>query len=379
MIYLPHSISDSIAESIPGLSERFWLAELAGVILLMLGALGIYGWAVRVMLRRAQKTKTPWDDVILRSINAPAAAAIAGIGMLQIAEILLPPALAEWRTGLGTAQNIVLIGAIYWLLWRLTSRAELVLLADKRKWQAKRDGDSAPLAVTVQAILRVTRVAILIIAILTAVESFGVSVSGILAFGGIGGLVVGLALKDLLSNFFGGMLIFWDRPFVVNDWIRVPESNIEGTVENIGWRLTRLRTFDHRPLYVPNAIFANQVIENPQRMTNRRIYENMGLRYEDLPLLAAVLEDIRAMLKSHSGVDAEKTLLVYFDSYGESSVNFFVYAMTRTTDWQTYHAVKEDVLFKIAEIVSAKGAEFAFPTRTLHHTGAPPPIGREAA
>ena len=102
-----------------------------------------------------------------------------------------------------------------------------------------------------------------------------------LTFGGVGGLIVGLAAKDLLSNFFGGMMIYFDRPFKVGDWIRSPDRQIEGTVERIGWRMTIIRTFDKRPLYVPNSVFSSIVVENPSRMLNRRINETFGLRYQD--------------------------------------------------------------------------------------------------
>ena len=112
-------------------------------------------------------------------------------------------------------------------------------------------------------------------------QSLGVSVSGLLAFGGIGGIAVGFAARDLLANFLGGLSIYLDRPFTVGDWIRSPDREIEGTVEEIGWRMTRIRTFDQRPLYVPNSIFASVALENPSRMNNRRIYETLGIRYED--------------------------------------------------------------------------------------------------
>jgi MscS family membrane protein len=126
---------------------------------------------------------------------------------------------------------------------------------------------------TVDAIGKLLRISVIITAFLVGLQSLGYSVSGVLAFGGIGGIVVGFAAKDLLSNFFGGLMIYLDRPFSVGDWIRSPDKDIEGTVEQIGWRLTRIMTFDKRPLYVPNSIFTTISVENPSRMTNRRIFE----------------------------------------------------------------------------------------------------------
>ena len=164
-------------------------------------------------------------------------------------------------------------------------------------------------------------------------------------------------------------MLFWDRPFVVGDWIRCPSLKAEGTVEKIGWRMTELRTFDQRPLYIPNSLFAGGVIENPQRMINRRIYEYFGVRYEDIGKVPAILQAVRQMLDEHGAIDRRQIRMVNLDRYGAYSVDFFVYVMTTTTDWDRFHAVKEDILLRIAAIVRQHGADFAFPSRTLYHRG----------
>ena len=157
-----------------------------------------------------------------------------------------------------------------WFINRFIYASELNL-ADKEFYDEPFD------PATLSAISKLLRMSVVITTGLVIMQSFGYSVSGILAFGGIGGIAVGFAAKDLLANFFGGLMIYLDRPFAEGDWIRSPDQNIEGTVENIGWRLTRIRTFDQRPLYVPNSIFTHISVENPQRMRNRRIYENHWL------------------------------------------------------------------------------------------------------
>ena len=161
-------------------------------------------------------------------------------------------------------------------------------------------------------------------------------------------------------------MIYLDKPFKVGDWVRSPDRAIEGTVEDIGWRLTRIRTFDKRPLYIPNAMFSSIVVENPSRMSNRRIYEKLGIRYQDGALMEPICRDVEKMLKEHEEIDKDLTLMVNFDTYGASHLEFFVYTFTRTTDWAKYHQVKQDVLLAIMKIVEDHGAEFAFPTRTLH-------------
>jgi MscS family membrane protein len=209
------------------------------------------------------------------------------------------------------------------------------------------------------------RVSVVITGALVILQTFGISISGVLAFGGIGGIAVGFAAKDLLANFFGGLMIFMDKPFTIGDWVRSPDRNIEGTVEDIGWRLTKIRTFDKRPLYIPNSMFNTIVVENPSRMTNRRIYETIGLRYCDAAKMKAVVADVKAMLENHEEIDTGQTLIVNFNAMADSSLDFFVYTFTRTTEWVKYHAVKQDVLLRIIDIIHDHNADIAFPTRTL--------------
>jgi MscS family membrane protein len=156
-----------------------------------------------------------------------------------------------------------------------------------------------------------------------------------------------------------------DRPFKVGDWVRSPDKNIEGVVEDIGWRLTRIRTFEQRPLYVPNATFTSISVENPSRMSNRRIYETIGVRYSDIATLSAILADVRIMLNEHKDIDLDQTLMVNFNKMAESSLEFFIYTFTKTTNWERYHRIKEDVLFKVAIIVEQHNAQIAFPTSTV--------------
>lgn len=196
-------------------------------------------------------------------------------------------------------------------------------------------------------------------------QTIGVSISGILAFGGIGGIAVGFAAKDLLANFFGGLMVYLDRPFSVGDWVRSPDKEIEGTVEHIGWRQTRIRTFDKRPLYIPNATFSLISVENPSRMSHRRIYEKIGIRYDDVDALASIMNDIKAMLKTHQDIDSSQTMIVSFNEFGPSSLDFFVYTFTKTTNWIRFHEVKQDILLKIIDIIASHKAELAFPTQTL--------------
>jgi MscS family membrane protein len=219
---------------------------------------------------------------------------------------------------------------------------------------------------TVDAVSKLARITVLVIAGLVIMQHLGYSIAGLLTFGGIGGIAVGFAAKDILANFFGGLTIYLDRPFAVGDWIRSPDKEIEGTVEYIGWRHTRVRAFNKNPIYVPNALFTTIVVENPTRMTNRRIKETIGIRYDDVARMAPIVADVRAMLEHHPEIDTSQTLIVNFNTFGPSSLDFFIYTFTKTREWVRYHEIKQDVLLKVADIIARHGAEIAFPTHTVH-------------
>jgi|SRR5690625_343374 len=213
---------------------------------------------------------------------------------------------------------------------------------------------------------RVIKIAITVILVLLFGNHYGLSLSGLLAFGGIGGIAIGLAGKDILSNFFSGVLLFYDRQFNIGDWISSPDRQIEGTVVEIGWRLTKIMTFDHRPLYVPNSLFSSISVENPGRMTNRRIDTNIALRYEDAGKVSAIVADIRTMLVNNPDIDQNQTILVYFNEFADSSLNILVYCFTKTTKWARWLEAQQNVYLKIIDIVHQNGADFAFNTQTLY-------------
>ncbi|MGR8920319.1 MAG: mechanosensitive ion channel family protein [Gammaproteobacteria bacterium] len=301
-----------------------------------------------------------WDDALVDAARTPLRVLIWLLGLsyaVDIAEAEQPAAIFGAVEPLRDLGVIILLA---WFLVRFVRRAE----AGYVEYRARQDDPVD--RTTTDAIGKLLRASVVITAALVAMQTLGYSISGVLAFGGVGGIAVGFAAKDLLANFFGGLMIYLDRPFSVGDWVRSPDREIEGTVERIGWRLTVIRTFDKRPLYIPNSLFNQVVVENPSRMTNRRIYETVGIRYADAGRMADVVAAVRAMLETHAAIDTDKTLIVNFNAFAPSSLDFFVYAFTKTTQWVEFHAIKQDVLLKIIEIVEAHGASCAFPTSTVH-------------
>ncbi|MEQ5128270.1 mechanosensitive ion channel family protein [Providencia zhijiangensis] len=254
--------------------------------------------------------------------------------------------------------NLVAISVIALIITR--KFFQLVNRLEKKQIKKGSDPTSA------RIIARVFKTAVIVIIMLLFGEHFGMSLSGLMAFGGIGGIAIGMAGKDILSNFFSGIMLYFDRPFNIGDWVSSPDRNIEGTVVEIGWRITKIVTFDHRPLYIPNSLFSSISVENPGRMTNRRIKTEIGLRYEDSDKVSAIVEDIRTMLKQDENIDTGQTLLVYFDAFADSSLNIMVYCFTKTTVWAEWLDAQQAVYLKIIEIVKRHNADFAYPSQTLY-------------
>ncbi|HEY9201683.1 MAG TPA: mechanosensitive ion channel family protein [Gammaproteobacteria bacterium] len=354
--------------------EHLWMLQ---VFLIVLATLTISFFQKRLfnrLLKKFQQTSNFWDDLLVTSAQKPLSWLIWLLGILYAAEIVHAYSNeSAIFVFIDPVRDIGVISILIYFLLRLTHGAEKILL-DKAP---KRDEQSLD-EHTVHAIGKLVRLSIFITGGLIMLQTLGYSISGILALGGVGGIAVGFAAKDLLANFFGGLMIYLDRPFKVGDWVRSNDRDIEGTVEHIGWRLTCIRTFDKRPLYVPNSVFNSIALENPSRMTNRRIYETMGIRYDDIDKMAVIVEQVKAMLLSHPEIDTDTTLIVNFNTFGDSSVNFFVYTFTRTTEWVRFHEIKQDVLLKIVDIVLGNGAQFAFPTTTLHVQSLPEQIAASA-
>jgi len=308
--------------------------------------------------RQFAKTQNLWDDTLLHAARAPVNFAIWLLGLSWAAYTAQLQSGAEIFGAIPAFQRVGVIFCLTWFVVRFISGGELIVICPDKM---KEPMDET----TVSAMGKLLRASVIITSVLVVLQTLGYSISGVLAFGGIGGIAVGFAAKDLLANFFGGLMVYLDRPFKVGDWVRSPDQDIEGTVVKIGWRLTTIRTFDKRPLYVPNAVFTSISVQNPSRMTHRRIYETIGLRYDDASKLSKIIQKVKEMLITHNEIDNSQTLIVNFNSYGSSSLDFFVYTFTKTTDWVKYHEVKQDVLLKILEIIEQEGADVAFPTSTV--------------
>jgi len=316
--------------------------------------------ALGTWLRRSRAGDTTWRDALLDALGPPLRAMIWIVGLTVAVGILA----REEELGLldqlfPPTRDLAVIAVITWFLIRSVHRVE-------RGMYARAQARGRELDVTASdAIGKLVRASIVITAVLVAMQTLGFSISGILAFGGIGGIAIGFAAQGLVANLFGGLTIYASRPFNVGEWIIMPGTEVMGEVQEIGWRATKVMGFDRRPFYVPNAMFNTAVLINHSRMTARRIEEHVRIRVRDIDKVHAIVADGKRMLAEHPGIQHD-FFVFNFDTCGESSLKLLIYAFTVGTDYNAYMDTKEDILLRIADIVRGHGGELAVPTSTVH-------------
>ena len=311
-------------------------------------------FVLKQITKHSGSTKTQIDDHLIRAISAPLKVLI-WYGWLYFS---LRELTSEIQS-LGQIVSYISITPVFILTWgilRLISSVENFMLESEGSF----DKDSVRLFARLMKILFVFAI------ILGVAQFYGYAISSILTLGGVGGIVVGFAAKDMLANVFGGLMIQMDKPFSTGDWIRTSDRSIEGVVEKIGWRMTRIRTFSKNPVYVPNGIFATIPIETPSRMTNRQVYEVIGIRYDDIAQMDSIIEKVHDLLKNNKHIDHEQAYRVYFDVFNASSLDFVIWAFSSLTDAGEFKKMKGKLLLDIAQIIADHKAEIAYPTQTLH-------------
>ena len=348
------------AVSYAGLQLWQWLALAIGLVVAWVVARYLGRWAVGVARRVARRTSFAWDDTITDALDGP-------FGLLLWAGILA--AVARW---LGLAAEawviarqickLLALGGFGWFLLRLVD------LGANRIRQTAGTAETVKLGFLPMVVRFAKGVAVVLVG-LAALDVIGLNVLAILAGLGLGGVAVAFAAQKTLENVFGTISIAGDRPFEVGDYVTIGEDS--GTVEDVGFRSTRLRTVGRTLVTIPNGVVAAGRVEN---FTARdRIMYNpvLGLAYETSPAqLSRVIAEVKRLLASHPRVLQEGTR-VRFASFGQSALNVEVWCWIATRDFLEYTGIVEELNFGLAEIVRDAGTAFAFPSRTVYiaHAG----------
>jgi MscS family membrane protein len=341
------------------------VGEVVTALLIVLGFLGIrrvfYRFVVTSLKRLTQRTKNTVDDMILEALEKPLELAFVIIGLYVGAQVLpISDAVNEIFDKL--IRSLIAL-MLFWAIFR--SIDPLSSLMDRGIEMM----GSVSMRDTMKGFfVKLGKFIIVALGIAAVFQEWGFNVAAVLGSLGLVGMAVALGAKDFIANLFAGLTIFLDRMFEKGNWIRT--IDIDGIVEDIGFRATKIRRFDKALVTIPNARLAGEALINFSRMTNRRIYWTIGVEYRTTKeQLRDIIQDILAYLKESDDFETNPELtktFVFVDSFGASSIDIMVYCFTKTTVWGEWLACKERLGYRIKEIVEGHGTAFAFPSTSLY-------------
>jgi len=356
-----------VLESFQIFSERFGVSSNRIVVLFLIIFLTLLARKVsnymfgHKLIHIANKTKTEFDDLLLKALKDPVGYFILlGGSYLAFHSLGLPEKIGGFNMDslIEAIFTLLFTFVILLLVFRLLDILSYYIYKAAQKTDTRLDEQLAPL------VIKSLKIVAAILAVLAVLDNLGWNIKSLLAGVGIGGLAFALAAQDTVSNIFGSFTVLSDRAFKIGDWIKV--GDMEGTVEDVGVRSTRIRRFDQALVTMPNSTFIKTAIINFSEMKKRRIKLTIGVTYNTTrEQLVKAVEGIRKIIEEDDRFD-HSFYMVRFTDFGESSLNIFVYCFTRTTVWPEYLKVREEFLLKIMELFEKLDIEIAYPTRKIY-------------
>ncbi|NRA86210.1 MAG: mechanosensitive ion channel family protein [Rhizobiales bacterium] len=348
--------------------EIVWAYGVFGISLSTIGItllILVFSYLVRDLFARfiiarlkgmAKRTKNKVDDAVIDALDGPLHLLPFIFGIFASVKYLA----LDGSTG-EVFNNIVrtlIIVDIFWALNVILVPIALIL-NDVQKLFTKELFDW---------LFKALRIIIIAMGAATILELWGIKVAPIIASFGLIGVAVALGAQDLFKNLIASLTIMSEKRLAHGDWVKI-EGIVEGTVENIGFRSTKIRRFDKAPVFVPNSALADKALINFSQMTNRRIYWKIGLLYSSTtPQLAQVRQKIEDYLVENDDFvkSSNCSLFVRIDSFNHSSIDLMIYCFTHTTNWGKWLEIKEDFAYEIKKIIADAGTDFAFPSQTIY-------------
>lgn len=303
--------------------------------------------AIKILQPLANKTKNFYDDRILNASKGPIAFVLVIIGFNLFFSLLF----LNTPTIKALLQSMMVFN-LFWFIFALAQALRSIIYTFTKKINNDLSYEVA------NFIIAIVRIIIITLGVGAILQVWGINIAGLIAGLGIGGLAFALAAKDTVSNLFGSIALLLDKSIKIGEWIKI--KDIEGVVEDIGMRTTKIRSFEKSLITLPNHIVANNPIENYSRRNSRRIKLNIGLSYRTTSLqVENIIAEIKNMLKNNSSICQTSTTLVNLTSFNNSTLAIFVYTFSNTSDWGKHLQTKEEVNLAIRSIVSQNQAQFA--------------------
>jgi MscS family membrane protein len=353
-----------LSQFISALEGEFgWIAEgLTLLVLIVFVNVFLKMLLLRLHSRFISKQRSKndiWKDTLVMGIIKPLTTFVWYVAIVQGLSFIWSNIVQ--KRFIFDPHNLLVLGGIIAFGWFLLRWKKIIV---ERLIEANTDSPAFDKG-KVDAVNKVATLLIYVFLGMILLEQTGSSINTLLAFGGVSGLAIAFASQQIIANFFGGILIYFTHPFAVGDWITLPEKNVEGNVEEIGWYTTRVRTFDKRPIYIPNALLTNILVTNPSRMSHRQFKETVILRYADLPKLPDILADLEKYFHAMPAIDQHLIPQIHFMKFGSLGIEIQINAYTQIIDKSAYHNIVQELLFGISKIVFKRGADFAIPTTAI--------------
>ncbi|WP_291644765.1 mechanosensitive ion channel family protein [Clostridium sp.] len=315
-------------------------------------------YVFKIILRLVNKTKFDADTKIVAAFEKPVTNFFGVLGFYFAFKILT---MAYNIINIPTIDKVfssVVIILISWGAYNLTEESSVLFEKMHKAYDIKVDKILFPF------ISKILRFIIIALAINVIADIWSIPIQGFITGLGLGGLAFALAAKDAAANIIAGIFIILDKPFTIGDWVSI--DTLEGTIESISFRTTKIRTFDEAIITVPNSKLANEPLTNFSRRGKRRITFNLGVTYgTSSEKLQSCVDNIRNMIENHPQVNKE-TIFVNFDKFSASSLDIFIYFFADTTALAEYLKIKENINFNIIGILEQLGVSMAFPSTSIY-------------
>lgn len=360
---------DSITAFVKKVSD-FWNESYLGVDLgvsIAVGSILAFSWLLRrkipqfllwIIGRVFRADRRPILKDILEAIRSPLEITILVIGVLLALHVAGLESLQGGAVHLVLRSCVILI--IFWTLVRMISPTLTHSLGE--------DSQTGQEAILREFVEKALRILFVILGMAAVLEQWNINVIGLLGSLGLIGAAVALGAKEFFADILGGIVLIMDKMIDRGDWIRT--TDLEGTVQRVGLRATRVRQFDKALVTVPNSMLVDRALINFTRMTNRRIYWKIGLEYRtSQEQMQAIVKEISEYVHGNDAFETDPNRVltfVFLDSFGDSSINIMLYCFTKTTVWGEWLSAKQDLAYAVKEIVERNGAGFAFPSTSLY-------------
>jgi MscS family membrane protein len=334
---------------------------LSAIIILLLGFTlrsAVARLMVSTLKRMAARTKNKLDDAIIEALAGPLKLVPVTIAFFIAMNILETP---DRPSAFADMERVIPSLVAIAIFWALHNAVDPFI-------HLMRALENALTPVMLDWLTKALRILFIVVGFAAVLQIWEIPVGGIIAGLGLFGVAVGLGAQDLFKNLIAGLLVLAEKRFLPGEWIKV-DGVVEGTVEEINFRSTLVRRFDRSPVYVPNSALSDNAVTNFSRMTHRRIYWVIGVRYDtSVDQLKTIRDRVLDYVGGHDDFaqPPEVSTFMRVDSFGPSSIDFMLYCFTRTTNWGEWLAIKEELAFSLKAIVEEAGTGFAFPSSSIY-------------